>query len=194
MGEIIEIRGKENFQRRELGARQSGRQVEEKEGGETSGAEKRVNPLGSPQPPGVILLDDKTGVRGQVLLTPLISSALHAAEYRAQKRELSKYPGWLRPLRQKERRSIPAQGHINRDVLFVLLLVRRFESFLSNISPVCTWYVYSCHIYIYIHPRGCVAKSRRNSKDLALLVEELSEEIYIYIGECIKLYKFTVSP
>ena len=61
-----------------------------------------------PQPPGVILLDDKTGVRGQVLLTPLISSALHAAEYRAQKRELSKYPGWLRSLRQKERRSIPA--------------------------------------------------------------------------------------
>lgn len=67
---------------------------------ERAWAGKRVNPLGSPQPPGVILLDDKTGVRGQVLLTPLISSALHAAEYRAQKRELSKYPGWLRPPRR----------------------------------------------------------------------------------------------
>lgn len=181
MGEIIEIRGKENFQRRELGARQSGRQVEEKEGGETSGAEKRVNPLGSPQPPGVILLDDKTGVRGQVLLTPLISSALHAAEYRAQKRELSKYPGWLRPLRQKERRSIPAQGHINRDVLFVLLLVRRFESFLSNISPVCTWYVYSCHIYIYTFARlrREIAEELERSRFAGGRI--LSEEIYIYI-------------
>lgn len=181
MGEIIEIRGKENFQRRELGARQSGRQVEEKEGGETSGAEKRVNPLGSPQPPGVILLDDKTGVRGQVLLTPLISSALHAAEYRAQKRELSKYPGWLRPLRQKERRSIPAQGHINRDVLFVLLLVRRFESFLSNISPVCTWYVYSCHIYIYI--REVASRNRGGTRKISLCwwKNTVGRNIYIYI-------------
>lgn len=172
MGEIIEIRKGERKisqrERRELGARQSGRQEEEEEEEgrrRNAGQRKRVNPLGSPQPPGVILLDDKTGVRGQVLLTPLISSALHAAEYRAQKRELSKYPGWLRPLRQKERRSIPAQGHINRDVLFVLLLVRRFESFLSNISPVCT-------LPIYIHSRL--------GREIAEELERSRFEEYIY--------------
>lgn len=131
---------------------------------ERAWAGKRVNPLGSPQPPGVILLDDKTGVRGQVLLTPLISSALHAAEYRAQKRELSKYPGWLRPPRRgKNGDRYPLR--VISTVKFSLFSFSFVVSnrFLSNISPVCTCYLHSCRVYIRE-----AASRNRNSKDLHL--------------------------
>lgn len=97
---------KTHVQNDNVGASVKGKKTEPSDR-ENHGRGKRES-VGIPQPPGVILLDDTTGVRGQVLLTPLISSALHAAEYRAQKRELSKYPGWLRPFLRKEPRSIPA--------------------------------------------------------------------------------------
>lgn len=63
--------------------------------GETDQAQQYNIAVNRDPAPGFVAQSSRMtrqGFRGQVLLTPLISSTLHAAENRGRKRELSKYP------------------------------------------------------------------------------------------------------
>lgn len=53
-------------------------------------------------------------------------------------------------------------------------------------------YTLATYIYTFARLRREIAEELERSRFAGGRI--LSEEIYIYIGECIKLYKFTVSP